>query len=292
MWYLIAAILGSSSLVIILKMLSLKRVNMLLGITLNYVVGGVLAFLLAPMQMPVGEIIGSNWFVMAMVIGVVFMVTFIIYGLSAQRSGVAITTISGRAAVVIPVVFAFTVLGEQPTLVKIAMLLLIIVAMSMILRKQHVAGVAPSAKRSMWVILLPVAVFVMNGVSDTMVQYGQRVYITSADYIPLFMGTMFSGAAIVGVILFAFSLIKQPHVPNRRDILWGSILGVINWICMIGVFNALTTIDGSVFYPLYYTGAIVCSTVAGVWFFKERLSKLNYIGIGVAIIAIAVLSML
>lgn len=290
MWYLIAATISSSLLVIILKLFDLKGVNLYVGITVNYLIGGILAFSFAPMQLPVKEIVTAEWFPISILIGALFMLSFIVYAVSAQRSGVAITTISGRAAVVIPVVFAFAVFGEEPTTLKIAMLVLILLAMVLILRKER--GVAKTSEevKFNWVLLLPLAVFLFNGINDTLVQYAQRTKIDHTDLIPIFTGTMFAGGVATGIITYAISCIKKPHVPTKRDFLWGGVLGFVNWVCMIGVFNALSQMDGSLFYPLYYTGAIVISTVVGVWVFKEKLTKVNYIGIVIAVAAIAVLS--
>lgn len=291
MWYLIAAIIGSSSLVILLKMFDLKGVNTHVGITVNYIVGAVLSFLFAPVRLSAGEIFAAPWLWIAVVIGALFSLSFVVYALSAQRSGVAITTISGRAAVVIPVVFAFVVLGEQATALKIAMLVLIVLAMVLILRKDKQPGQDTRTAGGVWLILLPVVVFLFNGVNDTLVQYAQKVMIPSADLIPVFSGTMFVAGALTGAVTFGVSCVRRPHVPNGRDLLWGAILGFMNWVCMFGVFYALNQIDGSLFYPLYYSGAIVLSTIVGVFAFKEKLSRVNYIGIAIAIAAIAVLSM-
>lgn len=292
MLYLIAAILGSSSLVILLKVFDLKGVNLYLGITVNYLVAAILSFAFAPEHMGVAEIWNAPWMTIAAVVGAMFMISFVIYAISAQRSGVAITTISGRAAVVIPVVFAFAVLGERPTALKIAMLLLILVAMVLILRKSG-GGERQSGAAFSWTLLLPVAVFLFNGVNDTMVQYAQRELIPSGgDVYPIFNGTMFVAGTLTGLICYLISCIRRPHRPAWRDLLWGSVLGFMNWVCMIGVLYALDVYPGSVFYPLYYTGAIVISTVVGVWVFKEKLSPLNYAGIAIAVIAIAVLSTL
>lgn len=290
MLYLLAAIVGSSSLVILLKMFDVKGVNTHVGITVNYIVGAVLSFIFAPVRLPVSEILSANWLWIAVVIGALFSLSFVVYALSAQRSGVAITTISGRAAVVIPVVFAFVVLNEQATMVKVAMLVLILLAMVLILKKDGPREENKIAA-SKWLILLPIVVFLFNGVNDTFVQYAQKAMIPSADLIPVFSATMFVAGAITGAITFVVSCRKHPHRPNGKDVLWGGLLGFMNWVCMFGVFYALDQIDGSVFYPLYYSGAIVMSTLVGVLAFREKLSRTNYIGIAIAIAAIAVLSM-
>lgn len=293
--YLLAAVVGSSSLVIILKVFGIRGVNMNVGITMNYIVGAALSFLLAPTRMTAGDIMQLPWVWVALLTGIVFMLALVVYGISAQRSGVAITTISGRAAVVIPVVFAF-VIGEKPTFLKVAMLALILFAMMLILRKREGGGQGGTVAGNRWLILLPLLVFLTNGISDTLVQYAQRERLPAGDndIYYIFNGVLFAGGAVTGLIVYALECIRKGkwRNPTGKDIALGSALGVMNWICMIGVMYSLVEFDASVFYPLYYTGAIVLSTVVGVLVFRERLSAVNWAGIGIAVAAIAVLSTL
>ncbi|MCD7970737.1 MAG: DMT family transporter [Alistipes sp.] len=293
MWYLLAAVIGSSSLVIILKVFDLRRVDMYAGITVNYIVGALLAFAFAPVRLAPAQVAASPWLAVALVTGACFMLSFAVYALSAQVSGVAVTTISGRAAVVIPVAFAFLFLGERPTPLKLTMLALILLSMFLILKKKSdpSGGAAPARFTGLMLFLLPVAVFLFNGVNDTLVQFAQRERIPSESLYPVFNGVMFTAGAVTGAICWLVSRLRYRRRLHVRDLLWGSLLGFMNWICMTGVFNGLTYLDGSVFYPLYYTGAIVIATVAGVAIFHEKLSPLNYTGIGLAVAAIAVLSM-
>lgn len=287
MIYLIAAILGSSFLTIILKMFQLKGVNTSVGIAVNYIVGAALAFLFAPELMSVGEIARCTWFWMSVITGIMFMISFVIYALSAQLSGVAVTAVSGRAAMAIPVIFAFAVLGEQPTWLKVSMLVLILLALPLIIYKKRDAT---QSRVSLWVVLLPVVVFLFNGTNDTMVQFTQKTMVPDAVQIPILMGTMFAAGAVAGVIWYFIDWRSKRVAPTGRDLLWGTILGATNWVCMFGVFNALNVMDGSLFFPFYYTGAIVIATIAGVWAFKEKLSALNYLGVALAILAIIVLA--
>lgn len=293
MLYLIAAIIGSSSLVVILKVFGLKGVDLNGGITVNYIIASLLAFAFAPHVPAVGEMVRSEWFIMALVIGAMFMLSFVVYALSAQKSGVAVTTISGRAAVIIPVLFAFRFLGEEPTVTKIGLLALILLSMFLILRKRSGSGSEGGPKLSQAaLLLLPVGVFLFNGINDTLVQYTQRTKIPAEDLYPVFNGIMFAAGAATGLFCFITGNIRKHHRPTWRDLGWGSLLGVMNWICMTGVFYGLGYLDGSIFYPLYYTGAIVLATVAGIWLFQEKLTRVNYAGIILAVAAIAALSML
>lgn len=291
--YLLAAVIGSSSLVILLKVFELKNVNINLGITINYLVGAILAFSTASGSMSAAEIVHSGWFGAAALTGFTFMAALGIFGVSAQRSGVAITTISGRAAVVIPVVAAFIFYNERPTALKLSMLGLIIVAMVLILCKG--GSGKGSAAVPAWAYLLPLSVFLANGLSDVCVQWSSRDKLPadSSEIYSYFVGAMFLAGAATGFVFYlieGFSK-KKLHVPHAWDFGLGAILGVMNWVCTMGMFNALDYFEGSVFYPLYYTGAIVVSTVVGVWVFRERLSKTNWIGVAIAITAIAAISM-
>ena len=255
---------------------------------MNYIVGAVLAFVSSPHMPSLSYILNAPWFWSAIIVGIMFSLSFAVYGLSAQRSGVAITTISGRAAVVIPVVFAFAVLGAEVTFLKVAMLVLILLAMVLILKRSDQQGRSPASK---WVLLLPIIVFLFNGANDTVVQYAQNKLVPANEYM-VYTGVMFLAGAVTGAVMLALDTKRVPRGGNMAGLLWGSLLGFMNWVCMIGVFNGLDYVDGSVFYPLYYTGAIVISTIVGVLVFKEKLSKLNYVGILIAIAAIAVLSTL
>lgn len=289
MFYLLASIVGASSLIIILKLFELKNVNNVVGITVNYLVGAAFAFAFAPHHLPAGEIVAAPWFSMSLIIGAMFMLSFMVYALSAQRSGVAITAISGRSAMAIPTIFAFVVLGEQPTTIKIAMLALLLVSLPLIIYKK--SDGASKAKVDKLLIILPLVVFVYNGINDTLVQFAQKTKVMNNDETAVFMGTMFLAGAVTGALYYLVKYCRKLYVPTGRDILWGAILGFANWVCMAGVLFALNVMDGSVFFPLYYSGAIVLSTLVGVLAFKEKLSLVNYIGMTVAIVAIAVLAM-
>lgn len=294
-FYLLAAIIGSSSIVIFLKIFEIKGVNMIVGVTMNNIAAAVLAFAFAPRLIGVGDILSAPWLWIALVIGAMFMLSCLVYGWSAQRTGVAVTTISGRAAVVIPVVFAFAAYGETVTPLKVAMLALILAAMAMILWRKAPEG---EGRRNMdiWLVLLPVMVFLYNGFNDSLVQYAQRDKLPAgdSDIYHIFVGTLFVGGSITGLVCCAVECLRKGRfrIPKAKEFGWGSLMGLLNWVCMIGTFYALSYLDGSVFYPLYYTGAIVISTIVGVWAFKERLSPLNWTGVAIAVAAIAVLSFL
>ncbi len=295
MWYLLAATVGSSLLVIILKLIGMRGGNVTGAITVSYLMGALVTFLFSPVPVVWGDIFAAPWFWMSLVVGASFMVSLKVYALSAERSGVAVTTISGRVAMAIPVIFAFVFLGEQATWGKIGLLVAIFVSLWLILHKKSPAGEAEGSRGRGWLALawLPLLVFLLNGVNDTMMQYTKRACIgdSSSDNM-VFTGTMFLASAVTGFFFYWGENRGRLPMPTRRTTLWGILLGTVNAVCCIGILYALERMDGSVFYPLYYAGAVIIATVVGVWAFKEKLSAVNYLGIAIALAAIVLLAML
>ncbi|MDR2885449.1 MAG: EamA family transporter [Rikenellaceae bacterium] len=291
MLYLLAATVGSSLLVIILKIVKMQGGNATAAITVNYLVGTVLTLLFSPAATTAPAYVAhAPWFWMSVIVGISFMVSLVVYAVSADRSGVAITTISGRAAMAIPVIFAFVALGEQPTPLKIGLLAAIFVAMWLILKGSG----GGRNTRAGWIaaVGLPLLVFLLNGLNDTMMQYTKRALIPDAQDNMIFTATMFAASAVTGFVFYFFENRGRLPVPDMLSVLWGVALGVANTVCCIGILYALERMDGSVFYPLYYAGAVVISTVVGVWAFREKLSVVNYVGIVIALVAIVLLAAL
>ncbi len=276
---------------IILKMIKMRGLDSTVAITVNYIVAAAISLLLSPIGVPLGYVASAPWFAVSMVLGVMFMLSLAVYAVSAQRSGVAVTTISGRAAMAIPVIFAFIAFGEQLTALKVISLVAILFALWLILKQDGGAKGGGAPQTGWWLkAALPLAVFLFNGANDTIMQFAKRMRIPDSHDNMLFNATMFAASALTGLIFHVCE--KKGHIPapSLRTVLWGVLLGVVNAVCCIGILYALETMDGSVFYPLYYAGAVIISTIVGVWLFRERLSPTNYAGIALALAAIVLLA--
>ena len=72
----------------------------------------------------------------------------------------------------------------------------------------------------------------------------------------------------------------------------GAGLGIINYFSLFLVLKALTAFDnnGAVFYPIYNVGIIMMSSFAAMLLFSERLSKTNFIGLALSVLALFLLS--
>lgn len=290
MLFLMLAIVGSVSLMVLLKILHIKNINTSVAIVTNYAVAGTLCLLFTQQSMNVGEIFAAPWFWWGALLGTMFMVSFFVWAASTRYCGVTVTTIVSRAAVALSVAYAFVAMDEQPTFMKIAMLVVIIVALGFALYRPE-SGVS-KAERSSWllVILLPIIVFLFNGANDIVMQFIKRkLLVTSADNDFMRIVLFYTGA-VTGLIAYAISCRKGIYIPKAKDFGWGILLGVSNWLCVYSIVESLTTLEGAIFFPVYHSMTIILVTIIGVMFFREKLSRMNYIGIILALCAIVMLS--
>ena len=136
-------------------------------------------------------------------------------------------------------------------------------------------------------MLLPFAVFACGGAIDTIINYSNHRYLSpeNQDTFPIIL---FGFAAIIGIIILFFSGKKL----ELKNVIAGICLGVPNFFALLFIFKALTAFqnNGAVFFPIYNVGIILASTVAAMIIFKEHLSRINYLGLGLSILALYLLS--
>ncbi len=77
-----------------------------------------------------------------------------------------------------------------------------------------------------------------------------------------------------------------------RNVAGGIVLGIPNYGSMLFLLMALGGgLEGSFVFPVVNVGVIAVTTIGAVWLFHERLSGINWLGIALAIAAIALISL-
>ena len=103
MIYIILSVLASTAIIVTFKLFHRFRIDTLQAIVINYVVASGVGYITIAGQFSFAEIPAKPWIYMALVIGLMLILAFHIFGLSAQYAGVTITAISSRMSVIIPV---------------------------------------------------------------------------------------------------------------------------------------------------------------------------------------------
>jgi hypothetical protein len=281
MAFLALSIILNSLIFAMFKVFGLKNINTFHAIVANYFVCVITGTLFTGLGNVLNQPYNSTWIYIALVLGAVFIVIFNLMAITAQRFSIAAASIASKMAFVMPVLFSIYILNIDSNFVWYnfigAGLALIATYMSSASNSsQPITG-----SKLIW--LLPVFVFLGNGIIDITINYTNLNFIDDSN-VKVFPIYIFLSAAVIGGIVL---LIKGERI-TLRSIIAGITLGVINYFTVFAFLKALGQLEnnGAFVFPIFNTGIVVLSALIGLVVFNEKLSMLNKMGIAVAVIAI------
>ena len=291
MLYLVASILLSVMLLLNFRIFPRFGVNTTQAIILNYPVCFLTGLLLMPAGQSFSLDLSQTWTWMALALGVGFIITFLLSGASTQQSGITATSLANNLSLVIPVTFSLLVLGGGKVFdgFNYLGLVLALVAVGLSTYKASERGATSQTVNTIW---LPIAVFLMYGLTNTVINYMNVRYITATNQtIPVTL-TMVLGAIIAGVVLLVMRLVRGQERIEGRNLVAAISLGIPNFLSFYTLLLALSAFggNGAFVYPVYNIGVILVAALMAALFFKEKLSLLNIVGLGLAILAIGLIS--
>ncbi len=286
MIYLILAITASTLILISFKIFEKLGIDSYMAITVNYIIGAIFGYNYIGWHISFQEVIGAEWFPMSALTGLVLIIGFVLFSLSAQKAGVAITAISSRMAVIISVVLGILVFGDSAGYIKISGVCLAIIAFYLTFKKGRLE------KPGFFVLLLPLAVFLFMGLNDIVLKVTQYYYLGSNNETGLvtYAATSFFFGFLIGIPVLMVRSYHKRQTINTKSFLGGILLGLLNWFSTYYLLKGLSVMEVSVFIPLLNVSVVSISALAGYFVFREKLRLLNWIGIGLALLAIVLIS--
>lgn len=282
MIYLLLSILSSTAIFVVFKLLKSYNINTLQAIVVNYFTACIIGSLLYKGDIKPAEIIQTNWFIAAIVLGFLFISIFNVMALTAQKNGLSVASVASKMSVIIPVVFGILVFKESVGFQKITGILLALVAVYLTSLKQKDNAVLTQS------IYLPLILFFGSGIIDTSINY-----FAPDDNIPLFSATIFAMAAVIGVLLLSFKYLKSKQRFKLKSLPFGIILGIVNYTSIHFLLLALRVenTESSTLFTINNIAILSLSTLIGLILFKEKISKKNWIGISLALISILLVTL-
>lgn len=292
MIFIILCILSSTSLFVIFKIIDQLKIKTFDVIIVNYFVASLLGLLINPVPKTIAYPIYANpWFKYALIIGVLFILMFVVVGKSSQKVGIAITTVSGKMSVVIPISFSiFYDPNDILTNTKLSGILIALFAVFFTIYRKRTIDFNPKY------LYLPVIMFFGMGIVDSFVKLAQFHYVNDG-ITAFFTAVLFFIALITGIILKLITDKSLKSLFNGKILLWGTLLGIGNLGSIYFILRALNHIhpdgnplDGSVVFGIINIGIVTLSVLIGLVFFKEKLTRLNWLGVVLTFVAIYILS--
>jgi drug/metabolite transporter (DMT)-like permease len=266
-------------------MLDRKNIPVFPVIVMNYVVASALGFIVARPYPSLTSILTSEWLIFASIIGFLFIVMFQFVGFAVPKIGLGVTGISTRMGVVMPILFSIIYYHEQIRLLKVVGIVMALLALFFIMYRKN------SLKTQAKYMFFPLLLFLGSGIADSFVKYSQQEFV-SDELLPFFSTMIFFVSLIVGLIINLFRKESLFRNLDRKIIGWSVMLGTVNLGSIFFLLNALknSNIDSSVVFGINHLSIITIVVLSGIIFFKEKLTKMNRLGIAFAFAAIIILT--
>jgi hypothetical protein len=283
MIYVLLSVVCSVLVSVLLKLARRAEVDVGQAIAWNYVVTSALtALLLQPTLASLREP-GVPWLALA-ALGILLPTIFLALAASVRHAGIVRSDAAQRLSLLLSLLAAFALFGEQLTAFKsLGIALGLLALLCMVWRSGH-----GTAERGAAGWLYPLLVFAGFGVIDVLFK---RVALAG---VPLgaSLQAMFALALLVA---FAMQLWRRVQGQTRfttRSALAGLLLGLANFgniLFYLRGHRALPQHPALVFASMNL-GVVALGALVGLLLFRERLSRLNLAGVALAAVAIGVLA--
>jgi drug/metabolite transporter (DMT)-like permease len=281
MMFLLLSILLSVLTVCFFKLFERFGVHTFQAILCNYITCIIVGNLDSDDPIILRSFWSEPWFIYSLLLGALFISVFYSIGLVSQRMGVSTSMVAAKLSVVIPVSVAFMFHGDRLSMAKVIGIVLSLTSVYLISNKPG-QNQQPAGK---WIWLLPVYIFVGSGIIDSTLKYVQHRFIPPSNAGDI-ISTVFLAACAIGLVVLLF----KRESPEVKSVFWGIGLGIPNYYCMYFLLKTLQEFDASFIFPINNIAIVVCSTLVSLSFFKEKLSRQNWIGFGLAILSILIIS--
>jgi drug/metabolite transporter (DMT)-like permease len=284
--YLLLSITASTFIFIIFKLLDRYNINTLQAIVVNYFTACLFGIWSYNQSFTIDEVLESKWLFGAIALGFLFIAIFNVMALTAQRNGLSVASVASKMSVIIPVIFGIYMYNEGVGAQKIIGIILALVAVYLTSVR---AKTASNITKGLW---LPIVLFFGSGIIDTSIKYLETTYV-SENGIPIFSATIFAFAFVIGSSILLYKSIKTPRKIPAKAILAGSILGLVNYFSIYYLLKALNheSLESSTLFTVNNVSIVMVSTLLGLIVFKETISKINWLGIVLAIVSIVLVTL-
>lgn len=286
MIFLLLSILSSTAIFVLFKLFDKYQINTLQAIVVNYITAFFFGIILSKKPFLLSETIQSDWFLGAMGLGFLFIAIFNIMAIVSQRYGVSVASVATKMSLVIPVIFGIFVYHESSGFLKLFGILLALAAVFFVSAKPKTNI---QLKNN---LLMPFLVFLGSGVIDTSIKYLETYHVED-DGIPIFSATIFGCAAIIGLFILIFKKLKGNLKNSPLSLLGGFLLGIINYASIYYLLKALNheSLESSTIFTINNVAIVMLSGITGLILFKEKLTFKNWMGIGLAILSILLVTL-
>lgn len=284
MYLVVLAALCSVSVSVLLKYCKNQQVDVLQMLGWNYLLAVLLCYVWFQPDFSHVSLTGTPWWIIT-ILGIALPSIFLLLGRSLTRAGMIKTEIAQRLSVVLSLCAAYILFQEQFNLLKWAGIGLGFAAIVCILYSRS-AQLSPfrsatQHQSAMWSLFV---VWIGYALVDVLLKYTSELGLQFAVTLNL--------SFIIALIFIVVSLLLRKTQWSKQAIYLGLLLGLLNFSNIALYIKAHQVLQDSpsVVFAGMNILVVMLGVVAGVFFFKEKLTKLNLAAIIFSAAAIMVLA--
>ena len=308
MLFLALAVACSLSIAVVFKVAERADLDRTALLTVNYLAGAALAVALQGVEAPA---LSAGLVGLGVWQGVLFIAGFWLFSLAIREAGMGLAAGVMRLSVVVPFLASWLVWGEAPTALQVVGLVLAGAAFFLVARPaaeppgklgppdaggdgrgaDGPGGLeAPGGARTLGVLAL---LFLSGGLVDVNMKVFRETFSEAAGGgtpIATFLVFVFGVAFLVGAVAVVATGLRTGRWPSRAAWAWGVGLGLVNYYSAEFLLRALESLDGTVAFPANSVAIVFGAALIGRFVWKERLSRANVVGLGLAGAALVLLA--
>ncbi len=287
---ILLSIVSSTLLAISFKVLDNLKIIAFQAIVANYYIAAIMGYITSNDAIPIAHIPQQPWFMIAFILGFVFILILNIISITTQKLGITVASVANKMSIVVPVSIAVFIYGDTLNVLKFIGLLIALVAVFLTSKKDYKNSPEHLVDKKLYIF--PLLIFFGSGLIDSSINYAQRYYLNDTTF-PLFLSVIFGTAGIIGTLTLVYNLAMRKLHLQLTSLFAGILIGLVNYFSMYFVIRCLNDklFSASVFFPVNNMGILAVSTLAAFLIFKEKLSKTNWIGITLALFSIFIIAL-
>lgn len=282
MSYLFLSILCSVTVGVLFKLARRYQINITQAITWNYFFAIILSLICFKPDFNQANL--NSFPKVYWALGFLLPSIFVFLGLSVRSAGLARTDIAQRLSLFISLGAAYFLFNERFDRYKEVA---IVFGFAAIIFTMYRKSDRTSSKKS-WLYLL--LVFFGFGVVDVlfkMVSQNSVVPYTTSLFI------IYCLAFLLSAIYLIYLVVSKKTKLQLVNFFCGCILGIFNFGNILFYLNAHREMseNPSTVFAAMNMGVIIAGSLIGIFVFRERLSKWNYIGLTLALVSIILITL-
>lgn len=275
MLFLILSVICSVTVGVIFKIARAYQASAPQIVAYNYVFALTLCYLFFSPDLTVLNA-ASPWEIL-IPLGVLLPVVFLFLAASIKHMGIARTDVAQRLSLIISILGAWCFFGEQFSGLKLTALLFGFPAIVLILDKPA------DNKENKWIY--PALVLLGFGVIDL---FFKQIALTSTLPFTSSLFVLFAISLFIMVLINGYEMLYKKNEMDLKSILFGGLVGIFNFgniLFYLKAHQAFAENPSTVFAGMNM-GVIIIGSLVGILVFKEKVTKLNVIGLLMALFAV------